>query len=354
MPGKSRNKPTPPLRSPSQPPPARRPAPSPRPSALARLPPPPPPAPPAAAAPELKAEQKSANAADAKAGANPMADAVRAVNRTPPPNRAAARVPSSDPSANRRPRLGGGVLLSGLENALAGEDGHNPPPVDDGVDFDEEAAADALGADEPDSEESGKSDEKGGFVLTKTRIAPFVIESVRNSGQTFTAYAENKRMNARNFKEVIAWAQAIDSYLHSEPQLPLNAEVLELMVRRFVGVIEADRRRNWTIADALALRPTSGTTLPRQLELQLLMDANKLERAQKYANKVAAPAYRPNTNYGPGTGPRMFGARTYSGTSVGNVAASAAPSQKSRWTGQWAGSRVQGAGKPQRGAGAGF
>ena len=127
------------------------------------------------------------------------------------------------------------------------------------------------------------------------------------------------------------------------------------MVRRFVGVIEADRHRNWNIADVLALRPSSGTTLTRELELQMLMDANKLERTQKYAHKIAAPVYRSNAFYGTGSAPRMFTTRTYSGTTAATSAQSVPSGQNSGGGNSWNRSQgFRGAGKPRRGGAGAF
>jgi hypothetical protein len=291
---------------------------------------------------------------------NPITNAVGAVVRTPPPAVAAPDAasavhqhPHSEPPANRRNQLGGGgVLLRQLE-AAAG------PNDFDGEENDAEEDISNTLMREDDYEEVDRSDEKGTFALARKRIAPLVIESVRNTGQTFTAYAENKRLQARNYKEVIAWGQAIDAYLHSNPPLPLNTEALELMIRRFIGVIEADRHRNWNVADVLALRPTSGTTLTRELELQMLMDANKLERTNKYAHKVAAPIYRSNASYGPNGNTRMFTPRPNGGTTAGTGTRMVTSGQNFGNNGTWNRSQGnRGAGKPQRisngGAGASF
>jgi hypothetical protein len=143
--------------------------------------------------------------------------------------------------------------------------------------------------------------------------------------------------------EAIRFAQCIDAYLNSDPPLPLNSEVLELMCRAYLAVNEAYRHQNWTLADALALYPTSGTMLPRHLELQLLSDANKLDRANKYAHKVSSYG---GTGYAAkGGARRIFADRAYAGGYGDNTAAATAPQQQP-FRQSWNQKGHSGAGKP--------
>ena len=56
-------------------------------------------------------------------------------------------------------------------------------------------------------------------------------------------------------------------------------------MRRLVGVMSADRTGNWRMADVLSLKLSNDSLLSRDLELRLMQEANRLERATKTADK---------------------------------------------------------------------
>jgi hypothetical protein len=267
---------------------------------------------------DAKAESKDSKAAAAPVVAAAIPAAALAAAAAPP-----AAVAVSDPSHLRAHRVsaasaaGSGSILQDLREAVgnsggdAGEEDGDGEADGDAVSdapptarrlFDEAAAAD-------DDDDEAETRDKP-FKLSAIRLAPYVIQSVRQSGQSFCAYAESKPLRPRNKQEVINIAHCIDSFLAE--RLPADSEVLELMTRRFVGVLEADRHQNWAMADALSLKPSMGAPIPRAVELQLLMDANKLERASKYAHKTDATQNRREYSGGP-----LFERRSYAGAYSG-------------------------------------
>jgi len=275
----------------------------------------------------------------AAAGSN-IAAAVNAVLQSPPPKAPAAKSPASAPQLGRANAntdgKHGGSILAGLHDAVGG-----------GVDDDEgDAKAPHGGGKDSDSDEDdddGKR-ERGNFSLVKTKLAEYVIGFIRRTGQTFTAYTEAHTFHRpRNRMEALRFAQCMYAYLNAVPPLPADSEVLELLCRAFLAVHEADRCRNWTMADALALYPTNGSMLPRHLELQLMVDANNLDRANKAAYKVSPAVGK--VLAAPKGPRRMFEGRGYAGDFAGSSAQSVRPESARPWN------MRRSVGKPQPKAG---
>jgi hypothetical protein len=93
---------------------------------------------------------------------------------------------------------------------------------------------------------------------------------------------------ARN--ECLQLALFIDAYLEMEVDglgLPLDSELLDLMCRRLIGVLNADETGNWSMA-AASQKSGISRMAGNDLFVQLSRAANAHDRLQKAVTKVGS------------------------------------------------------------------
>ena len=115
--------------------------------------------------------------------------------------------------------------------------------------------------------------------VSEFKFAPDFLEQLKRTGGTCLSYTRGIKLNKyRNRHEALSLASFIDQYRlqHS----PDGSRVFEMIVRRYLAVIESDQRDDWSVADRLELE-TTGTTLLSASALEFMRrETNSFDRTK--------------------------------------------------------------------------
>ena len=207
-------------------------------------------------------------------------------------------------------------------------------------DFSESSFSDSDSLDRKRNRSSAVASDRDRVSLSDELLAPVVLAQIKASGGTALKFVENKPFSVvRNRNECLHLASFIDEYCtHRNSggrRFSRASHLLEMIVRRLVGVMSADRTGNWRMADVLSLKLSNDSLLSRDLELRLMQEANRLERATKTADKRAIQNSNEQSGYtrrstATGGSSSYFGRRSKRTVPAGNSGVSRAPSHGKR------------------------
>lgn len=131
-----------------------------------------------------------------------------------------------------------------------------------------------------DSENENTSDADE-VSIKDENFTEMVLASLRElGGQTAVKYIQSQSFNSsRVRKDALHLAQFFD-VCRRDPK-----KGLELISRRLIGLLAADKTGNWTMAEVLDADLANVSIISRDVELRLMKEANKLDKLTRTADK---------------------------------------------------------------------